>query len=107
MKKMLILFIAVTLVSVTAMVAVAQNKGPAEVKMTASMGDVNFNHTKHQELVPDCATCHHTGLDNANCKSCHDAKPEAPTAKKAFHTLCKDCHKKESGPTKCKACHIK
>lgn len=107
MKKMLTLFVAVAFVSLTAMVAIAENKGPAEVKLKASMGDITFNHTAHQERVPDCATCHHAGLDAGTCKSCHDAKPEAPKAKKVFHDLCKDCHKKESGPTKCKACHVK
>ncbi len=107
MKKMLTLFVAVTFVSLTAMVAIAENKGPAEVKMKASMGDVTFDHAAHQERVTDCATCHHTGMDSGTCKSCHDAKPEAPKAKKAFHKLCKSCHKKESGPTKCKACHVK
>ena len=107
MKKMLILFVAAALVTVSAIGAIAENKGPADIKMEASMGDVNFNHAKHQELVPECATCHHVGLDAGGCKSCHDSKPDAPKAKKVYHKLCKDCHKKESGPTKCKACHIK
>lgn len=107
MQKMLTLFVALSLVSLAAMTAVAEDKGPAEIKMPASMGDVNFNHAKHQESVADCATCHHTGLQTGTCKNCHDAKPEVPKAKNVFHKLCKDCHKKESGPTKCKTCHIK
>jgi len=72
MKKMLILFVAVTLVSVSAFVAIAQNQGPADIKMEASMGDISFNHLKHQELVPDCATCHYTELDSGACRSSHD-----------------------------------
>lgn len=107
MKKLLTLFVAVALVSVAAMTVIAADKGPAELKMSASMGDVTFNHAKHQELVTDCATCHHTGVADGACKTCHGSKPEAPKAKKAFHKLCKDCHKKEAGPTKCKACHVK
>jgi len=107
MKKMLTLFVAATLVTSFAFVALAQDKGPAEIKMPASMGAITFNHEKHQGLVSDCATCHHTGMDVPNCKSCHGVKSDAPKAKKAFHKLCKDCHKKQSGPTKCKACHVK
>ena len=107
MKKMLTLFVALALVSGLALTAIAQNKGPAEIKMPVKMGDVTFSHSKHQELVADCTTCHHTGLDDPSCKSCHGGKPDAPNAKKAFHALCKDCHKNEAGPTKCKACHIK
>jgi hypothetical protein len=107
MKKMITLFVAVTFVSISGFAAIGQETGPAEVKMPASMGDVTFNHAKHQELVSDCVKCHHAGVEAGSCKSCHDAKPDAPKAKKVFHKLCKDCHKKESGPTKCKACHVK
>ena len=106
MKKMLVLFAIVTFVAASAFVAVAQDKGPATIKMPVKMGDVTFEHAKHQGLVPDCATCHHTG-DYAACKSCHGAKPEAPKSKKAYHDQCKGCHKKQSGPTKCKGCHVK
>ena len=107
MKKLLILFVAVTLVSLAAMAAVAQNKGPETVTLPASMGDITFEHSKHQERVADCASCHHAGVETGKCSNCHDANPEAPKAKAVFHKLCKDCHKKEAGPTKCKACHVK
>ncbi len=104
MKKMLVLLAIVALVASTAFVALADN-GPASIKMDVKMGAVTLDHTKHQGLT-DCATCHHTG-DNVKCTDCHGAKPEAPKNKKAFHKLCKDCHKKQSGPTKCKGCHVK
>lgn len=107
MKKMLTLFIAAALVSTFAIAAIAQDKGPAEIKMPVNMGTVTFDHAKHQGLASDCAICHHTGMDVPKCKDCHDAKPDAPKAKKVFHKLCKDCHKKEAGPTKCKECHVK
>jgi hypothetical protein len=106
MKKMLTLFVAVTFVSVTAMVAIAENKGPEEVVLEASMGNITFPHAKHQGLT-DCATCHHVSVEAGVCSNCHDAKPEVPKAKKVFHKLCKDCHKKNSVPTKCKTCHVK
>ena len=105
MKKMLVLLAVAALVATTAFVAVAQDKGPASIKMDVKMGAITLDHTKHQGLT-DCATCHHTGGFEA-CKTCHGAKPEAPKAKKAFHKLCKDCHKKNDGPTKCKGCHVK
>ncbi|WP_303722798.1 cytochrome c3 family protein [Malonomonas rubra] len=107
MKKILTLIAAVSLVSLSALTAIAENKGPEEIKIPASMGDITFNHAKHQASITDCTTCHHAGVEAGACKSCHGEKPEAPKAKKVFHQLCKDCHEKESGPTKCKACHVK
>jgi len=109
MKKLMILFVAVAMVSVAAMsVVAADNKGPAEVKLEAKMGTVTFQHTAHQERAKqDCAICHHKGVEAGACRSCHDAKPDVPKAKDAFHKVCKDCHKKMNGPTKCNGCHIK
>jgi len=108
MKKLMIMFVALSMVTVAAFsVIAADNKGPAVVKLEASMGTVAFEHAKHQERVADCVTCHHAGVEAGVCSSCHDEKPEVPKAKEVFHKLCKDCHKKESGPTKCKACHVK
>jgi len=108
MKKMLILFVAVAMVSVAAMsVVAADNKGPKEVKLEAKMGTVTFQHAVHQERVADCKTCHHMGVEAGACRSCHGVKPEAPKAKDAFHKVCKDCHKTQNGPTKCKGCHVK
>ncbi|MCK4691681.1 MAG: cytochrome c3 family protein [Desulfuromonadales bacterium] len=107
MKKLTILFIATTLVALATMTAIAGNNGPAEIKLSARMGDVAFNHAEHRQLVPDCATCHHEGLEVGNCHSCHDAKTGPFKAKQVFHKLCKDCHKNDAGPTKCKECHVK
>lgn len=104
MKKFLILFVAITMVSSAAYAVVAADNGPAEIKLPASMGEITFDHAGHQGRIAECTTCHHQGAGTA-CRSCHDAKPEAPTAKKAFHAQCKACHKEQSGPTKCKECH--
>lgn len=104
MKKILILFVALAMVSVAAMAVVAAEKGPAEIKLPASMGEITFDHAAHQGRVADCATCHHQG-EGVACRSCHGTKPEAPAAKKAFHDKCKGCHKGQNGPTKCKECH--
>ncbi|NOY12234.1 MAG: cytochrome c3 family protein [Deltaproteobacteria bacterium] len=109
MKKLMILFVALTLVTFAAMTAIADNKdkGPTEVKLPARMGEVTFQHAKHQERVEDCTTCHHAGVEAGACRSCHGEKAEAPKAKKVFHKLCRSCHKGNAGPTKCKACHTK
>jgi hypothetical protein len=111
MKKMFVLFAIVAFVASTAFVAIADN-GPASIKLDVKMGAVTLDHAKHQGLT-DCVACHHTDADPKaavdKCKSCHNAKPEAPKSKKVYHKLCKDCHKKSGGaaPTKCKGCHVK
>lgn len=107
MKKILTLFVATAMVSAAALTVIAADNGPAEVKLDASMGAVTFNHAAHQESVADCATCHHVSVEAGACRSCHGADPEVSKAKKVFHKLCKDCHKKNEGPTKCKGCHVK
>jgi cytochrome c553 len=106
MKKLLVLFVAVAMVSLAAISAMADNV-PAEVKLPAKMGEVTFNHTAHQERTADCTTCHHKGVEAGACRSCHGVDENAPKAKDAFHKVCKDCHKANNGPTSCKGCHVK
>ena len=109
MKRLIVLLIVAAFVC-TAFVAVAQDKGPAVIKMDkAKTGVVTFDHAKHQADVPDCNACHHTdGFEK--CSSCHGAEDDGKTLKykMAIHKNCKDCHKeKKKGPTKCKECHVK
>ena len=109
MKRLVVLLIVAAFVC-TAFVAVAQDKGPASIKMDkAKTGVVTFDHAKHQADVPDCKTCHHTG-GFEKCDSCHGAKDDGKKIKykNAMHNNCKGCHKSmKKGPTKCKACHVK
>lgn len=105
MKKLVFLLVVGFVVSTVA-IAVA-NSGPAEIKMSAKMGDVTFSHAKHQSKISECTECHHKGTETPKCTDCHGVKDGAPDAKKAFHDQCKECHKKSGGPTKCKECHIK
>lgn len=58
-------------------------------------GNVTFNHKAHGEQL--------------GCKSCHEGTPAkiAVDKKVAHKAVCKDCHKKQSGPTKCNGCHKK
>jgi hypothetical protein len=69
------------------------------ITFPAKMGDVQFNHKKHQEVLK-------------NCKDCHTKKPGKIEGfgKDVAHKLCIDCHKTKSngkGPVSCKACHKK
>jgi hypothetical protein len=108
MKKLIVLLMVLTFVG-TAFVVMAQDKGPASIKMDkAKTGVVTFDHAKHQGLT-ECKTCHHTdGFEK--CDSCHAKKKDGkkPKYKDAMHTNCKGCHKEmKKGPTKCKGCHVK
>jgi len=71
-----------------------------------AMGNATLSHQKHSTLT-DCKTCHHTGMDQPKCSSCH-TKDSKVTAQDAFHKNCIDCHKeKQKGPTGCMDCHKK
>jgi len=61
------------------------------------MGNVQFNHKKHQETLK-------------NCKLCHTKAPGKIEgfSKDVAHKMCIDCHKsKGKGPVSCKDCHKK
>jgi hypothetical protein len=70
------------------------------------MGNVNFRHESHQSRF-SCNICHHNGMENPRCFSCHGVSSSAPNRKKMVHANagCKGCHKKHGGPTGCKDCH--
>lgn len=107
MKKLIALCVTGGFLSLS-IVALANN-GPEKVVFENKKGAVTFNHTLHQGNISDCTTCHHKGVEQGACRSCHDGA-KAPTAKKAFHSLCRDCHKKsesEKVAGKCSECHKK
>ena len=75
---------------------------------------VAFDHKAHGEKVKECKACHHQDKAGKEQKcstaECHGDKTEGKkvSLKEAFHTQCKDCHKKEKkGPVKCDGCHPK
>ena len=81
-------------------------------KAAKAKGPVAFSHKEHGAKVKECATCHHQDKAGTEqkCGMCHGDKTEGKklSAKEAFHTQCKDCHKKEmKGPEKCDGCHKK
>lgn len=87
MKK---LIIAAMLVAFVAAPAFASDT----IVMPAKNGDVTFNHKAHGEKL--------------GCEACHEGEPaKIELDKTSAHALCKDCHKKQSGPTKCGDCHKK
>jgi DnaJ-class molecular chaperone len=88
-------------------------------------GPVNFNHLKHsKDYNVACTECHHEYKDGKNiwkegdpvksCITCHNPEKtqgNVPRLMMAFHTKCRDCHKKsgkEAAPSsKCNDCHAK
>ncbi len=112
MKKILVLFVVALFVG-TAIIAVAEDRGAAQVKYETKLGTVTFEHAAHQERT-DCVTCHHSGTYDP-CMSCHDGKndkiPEKMRkVKDAYHKNCKECHKEKAPEVdgkKCKGCHVK
>jgi flavoprotein len=92
MKKF---FAAVALTLVFAVGALAA--GPETIVLPAKMGNVTFNHKKHQDNLKDCKICHEKG----------PGKIEG-FGKDMAHKTCKGCHEqKKAGPTKCGDCHKK
>ena len=92
----------------------------AVIQFDTRLGVVTFNHQMHAGLsFAECTSCHHTlkpGEKVKTCHECHDDKsPDAPKARKAFHTRCTGCHEytaakgEPAGPLekKCKLCHVK
>jgi predicted CXXCH cytochrome family protein len=67
------------------------------ITFPTKMGDVQFPHKMHQEMLK-------------NCKVCHTKAPGKIEGfnKDMAHKLCIDCHKsKGKGPISCKQCHKK
>ncbi len=96
MKKMTLLAITISLISLAATLATADSGAPAELQYPTKMGTVTFNHASHESLI-DCASCHDAvqGIDQKQRKD-------------AFHGLCISCHKEQQqGPTSCKECHVR
>ncbi|MFH1577796.1 MAG: cytochrome c3 family protein [Candidatus Omnitrophota bacterium] len=76
------------------------------ITLDCSFGKITFSHKKHTETI-SCKECHHTGIDNPKCRSCHTKEADI-NPQKAFHENCIECHKeKAAGPTGCVDCHKK
>lgn len=78
-----------------------------------------FDHEGHQEIIDDCAACHHGKTADGkqdkeeydpseSCDTCHavDGKSGGTPLKRAYHQQCIGCHKSlNQGPTHCAGCH--
>jgi hypothetical protein len=129
MKKYLVVLAALAMVAVAAGAAMAQEKPPTTVTLTATNGNVTFDHAKHSKMEGvKCDQCHHASkpekaLKAAHeaCKNCHTKPATAPVKTammNAFHVpmaksgTCIDCHTKQAAggkksPVKCPECHKK
>jgi len=85
---------------------VVANSGPKDVQFVAKNGTVTYQHTQHTQYGAECGSCHHQGVLSGTCRRCHNGN-DAPLFKEVAHKICKDCHKKNSGPTDCRGCHVK
>lgn len=74
-----------------------------------AQGPTEFPHWAHQREGIKCVSCHHAGSGGRSCgrgADCHKAaEVNAPSAKDAFHTACRPCHKKKGFPAGCDFCH--
>lgn len=117
MKKFAALMAVIVAVSFSAsMVIGAEPAGKVSIGHIQKMKPpVEFDHKAHAtSRAKSCQDCHHKnekGKEQA-CQACHKDKAEGKTValKDAYHTMCKDCHKKDASnkaPTKCDGCHKK
>ncbi|MEA2109517.1 MAG: cytochrome c3 family protein [Pseudomonadota bacterium] len=119
MKKIFVLFIAVSFLAVAGF-ALAAPKAPAETLIFKAekmkKPPVPFSHTKHAKV--ECSKCHHTWKGEGTpkgCGECHKDKKEGKKLglKNAAHKTCRGCHRKlkkageKYGPTRCSKCHLK
>lgn len=129
MKKLLLYagLLLCTGAAAVAGVAVAADKGPAEITLQSTIDPATtpkpsqFPHAAHQGRM-ECKVCHHSkgpdgkkidyveGQKIEKCETCHNSKAGMPeklsTFKNAAHALCQDCHKKTKPElAKCGVCH--
>jgi len=130
MKKLIVFGALLATCCVPCLLSSAQaaDKGPAEITLQSTIDPAKtpkqafFPHGEHQSRL-ECKTCHHgKGADGKRisyvegqkidkCESCHNTKDAAMpekvnTFKKAAHSLCQACHKKNKPElAKCSVCH--
>ncbi len=53
----------------------------------------------HKTVRKDCMNCHHKGLTDPFCFTCHEEEEEI------YHKVCIECHTTYDVPTSCRTCH--
>jgi hypothetical protein len=113
----------------TAAASLPERRQPeGKIVLPAKTGAVTFDHKRHAEKAPDCATCHHESrpekplvAKQQACRECHTPQATPPmmtSLRNAFHDgkaaagICVDCHRKAANttppaPAKCADCHKK
>ena len=115
MRKLVILLAAVLTVALAFGPGMAAPPDKIVIQeIQKSKAPVAFDHKAHGAKAKSCQACHHKDAagKEQKCSSaaCHGAKADGKKVdlKEAYHTQCRDCHKKEKkGPTKCDECHPK
>ncbi len=89
-----------------------ENRGAAEIILeSGSRGNIAFPHSRHQDVISDCKTCH--TLFPQKSGSIQALIAQGSLEKKQAMTVCQSCHKdmasreEKTGPTRCSKCHDK
>jgi hypothetical protein len=117
MKKFAALMAIIVAVTFSAGLVISAEAPAGKVTLNQiqkTKGPVVFDHKAHTTRAKDCEVCHHKnekGKEQA-CRECHKAAAEGKVValKDAYHTMCKDCHKKNAdkkAPVVCNGCHKK
>ncbi|HEU5361072.1 MAG TPA: cytochrome c3 family protein [Candidatus Deferrimicrobiaceae bacterium] len=116
MKKFAALMAIIVAVTFSAGIVVGAN-APDKVTINhiqKTKEPVVFDHKAHTTRAENCQVCHHKNKkgEEQACQACHKEKAEGKVVglKDAYHTMCKDCHKKDASkkaPTTCNGCHKK
>lgn len=115
MKKLILVAVAALFSAGLGLsVAVAKDapKDPVTVSTPGAKRDpVTFDHAKHADVK--CEQCHHKGLDDPKCGTCHtvEGKDGVSKVQDAMHAktgACRSCHFDEGAKKlKCAECHKK
>lgn len=107
-----LLLIGLLLTAGIAANAIGGNAGAGEMALFGgSLGNVSFPHSRHQEALQDCSSCHQLFPQTAGVVQ--KLIRQNQLKKKEVMNQCTQCHRdraasnKRSGPIKCRDCHRK
>ncbi len=110
--KAAIFFMIALFISALPISASEKNKGPANMILDGgNRGNTSFPHSRHQDAIGDCATCHN--LFPKKTGSIVELLKQGKLEKKQVMNHCRDCHREKiragekAGPTSCVKCHDK
>ena len=92
---------------------IMQPKSDKNIVSEGGMGLVSFDHKLHEEVTPDCRTCHHQEI--SACSSCHTLEGNDKTNYASIaHVMhkedttrsCIGCHNEVKKQPECAGCHV-